>query len=430
MFTPQKSLKVDLDLAVAITALSAPVFSLIIRGWAGWLLGISALLASFILFASTKEVGENYSAAPADNKIWARLIVLMLISPTLAIFISQTLRQEYSWNNYDAPSKFLLAIPLFFAILRSRIRINQMIPFIFPLALIVTIIGINFLPRIGWGGDPTRLSSYFVDPLTFGRVTISFALLCIASINFYKPSSWANLLQIIGALSGIYLSIRSGSRTGWLAVPIVLFMLFWMKSHLSMINKIFIGLALCTLATLSAYYSSPTVKERADLAINEVKTYQLNTLNPDNSVGMRISFLRMGVYYFSMAPLSGWGDKGFKDHLNDAEISKFASQYTREFAFSAGFHNELVTNAVRSGIWGILSTLLMFFVPIALLLKKSAPQKEIVTLGLTYIVCEMISGMSTEVLNLKFTAAIYATMIAVLCGIALNSNISKIYESK
>ena len=100
------------------------------------------------------------------------------------------------------------------------------------------------------------------------------------------------------------------------------------------------------------------------------------------------------------------------------------------FAFSAGFHNELVTNAVRSGIWGILSTLLMFFAPIALLLKKSPSQKEIVTLGLTYIVCEMISGMSTEVLNLKFTAAIYATMIAVLCGIALNSNISKIYESK
>lgn len=426
-----KKLKIDFEIALVISALLAPIFSLVIKGWVGWLLAISCLLALLTLASPQKNTGVNLPiTTPIKNKSWVQLVILMLISPTLAIFISQTLRQDYSWNSYDAPSRFLLAIPLFFAIQKTRIQIDKLIPFVFPATLIATLIGINFLPHTGWGADPLRLSTYFVDPLTFGRISITFALLCIASMNFSKKSYWANIVQIIGALSGIYLSIKSGSRTGWLAVPVVIFMIFWMQTHLTRINKVLISSILCALVTLSAYYLSPTVKERTDLAVNEIKAYQLNNLNPDNSVGMRISFLRMGSYYFSMAPLSGWGDKGFKNHINNPEISKFSSQFTREFSFNAGFHNELVTNAVYFGVWGITSTILLFLIPIALLSKKLVVQKRIAIIGLTYVVCEIIGSMSTEVFNLKFTAALYATMIALLCGVALNSNILKTYEPK
>jgi hypothetical protein len=36
-------------------------------------------------------------------------------------------------------------------------------------------------------------------------------------------------------------------------------------------------------------------------------------------------------------------------------------------------------------------------------------------------VCELISGMSTEVFNLKFTATLYAFMMAVLCGTVIKA---------
>jgi O-antigen ligase len=67
----------------------------------------------------------------------------------------------------------------------------------------------------------------------------------------------------------------------------------------------------------------------------------------------------MGLHYFSERPLSGWGDKGFKEKLNDPEISFFSSSFTRDFAFNAGFHNEFITNMVRSGILGLVSSILL-----------------------------------------------------------------------
>jgi O-antigen ligase len=174
------------------------------------------------------------------------------------------------------------------------------------------------------------------------------------------------------------------------------------------------------------YLQSHTVHERLELARQEVTGYQWNQMNPDNSTGMRISFARMGWYYFQLQPVSGWGDRGFAKHVNDPEIARFATQYTREFALNAGFHNEVTTNAVRSGIWGLLSTLAIFLLPLAFLIqeaKEAAQQRaSIALLGIGFIAIEFISGMSTEVLNLKFTATFYAGMLVVLLAAAYQQN--------
>jgi O-antigen ligase len=59
--------------------------------------------------------------------------------------------------------------------------------------------------------------------------------------------------------------------------------------------------------------------------------------------------------------------------MNSPEIVQYASVYARNFP-EHGFHNEILTSAVRSGIWGLLSSLALFFFPIiwaVKILKKS-----------------------------------------------------------
>jgi len=79
-----------------------------------------------------------------------------------------------------------------------------------------------------------------------------------------------------------------------------------------------------------------------------------------------------------------------------------------------------MTNAVRSGIWGVIATLAVFLVPFVLFCKAfrstSSVRSANALLGLTFVVCQLVSGLSTEVLNLKFTASFYAILIACLCG--------------
>jgi O-antigen ligase len=41
------------------------------------------------------------------------------------------------------------------------------------------------------------------------------------------------------------------------------------------------------------------------------------------------------------------------------------------------------------------------------------------TMGLVFMICQIVSGMTTEVFNLKFTASFSAIFIAALCGASI-----------
>jgi O-antigen ligase len=401
----------------------APLGLLIVKGWIGWLLFLQSLIALILTFKS-KETLRNFCV----NK-WSVLVFITFSLPLVAILNSQFLNNSWEWRYYDSPSRFLFAIPLIMYIWQSKIKLQSLLEFTFPLTLIVTFIALPFLPKLGWGADPSRLATYFVDPLTFGRISLTFGLVSLAFINFKNKSLIANLVLLIGFILGLYLSVKSGSRTGWLAAPIVFIFLFVMYAPFK--NKfasICIALMICIIGTFSIYKLSPTVHQRVNLAIHEVSSYQLSQLNQDHSAGMRISFIRMGLYFFSERPLSGWGDKGFKEKLNDPKISFFSTSYTREFAFNAGFHNEFVTNMVRSGVLGLLSSLLLIATPLIIFCKLLTCNRQLAIAGITYVTCELISGLSTEVFNLKFTTALYAFNISVFLGLALQSLIQKSNE--
>jgi O-antigen ligase len=418
-----KNKLVSIEKIFTIGQLIGPLGLLIVKSWIGGWLFLQSLLA-LILTLKSKENLSNFWKSK-----WAALVFITFILPLLAILNSQLLNNSWEWRYYDSPSRFLFAIPLIMYIWQSKIKLQSLLEFTFPLTLIVTFIALPFLPKLGWGADPNRLATYFVDPLTFGRISLTFGLVSLAFINFNNKSIISNLVLLIGFVLGLYLSVKSGSRTGWLAAPIVFIFLFVM--HAPFKNKfasVCIALLIGITGTFTIYKTSSTVNQRVNLAIHEVSSYQLNQLNPENSVGMRISFYRMGLYFFSERPISGWGDESFKEKLNDPEISFFSSSFTREFALNSGFHNEFITNMVRSGVLGLLSSLLLITTPLIIFWKLLTFNRQLAIAGITYITCELISGLSTEVFNLKFTAALYAFNISVFLGLALQSLIQRSNE--
>jgi O-antigen ligase len=418
-----KNKLVSIEKLFTIGQLIGPLGLLIVKSWIGGWLFLQSLMALLLTLKSKENLSNFWKSK------WTALIFITFTLPLLAILNSQLLNNSWEWRYYDSPSRFLFAIPLIMYIWQSKIKLQSLLEFTFPLTLIVTFIALPFLPKLGWGVDPSRLATYFVDPLTFGRISLTFGLVSLAFINFKNKSLISNLVLLIGFALGLYLSVKSGSRTGWLAAPIVFIFLFVM--HAPFKNKfasVCIALLIGATGTFTIYEASPTVNQRVNLAIHEVSSYQLNQLNPDNSVGMRISFYRMGLYFFSERPLSGWGDENFKEKLNDPEISFFSTSFTREFALNSGFHNEFITNMVRSGVLGLLSSLLLIATPLIIFWRLLTFNRPLAIAGVTYVICELISGLSTEVFNLKFTAALYTFNISVFLGLALQSLIQKSNE--
>ena len=401
----------------------SPVFLLTVKHWTN-LVVLVVFVGSLFFLLQKKDVSIQ------DNdelKRWRWIISLTLIGPILAVSMGQLLRGEFYPPNFDAPLRIALCAPIFLAITYGWLWKEGKDPitflwmqYTFPGMLLWTFI---YRPSwsTAWGAN--RITTYFVDALTFGSLTLLFSLLSIAALNFFwqKLSVIHRIVVPIAILSGLYLSVMSGSRTGWLVLPLFLFI--WMRYFALQEygkGKAILAALLLLGGILLFIPLQPVLVEKIHLAISEVSNYHWNTLNPDNSVGMRISFYRMAVFYFLENPFKGWGDLGWMELINSQEISQYATAFTRDYAKN-GFHNEVFTSAVRSGIWGLISSIALLFNPaffaIYIQSKSSSYTMKFLTLFLLiFMTHTIVAGMSTEVTNLVFLASFIGLSLSIFIG--------------
>jgi O-antigen ligase len=392
-----------------------------VRGWAGGVLYLSCMLSIVLIL---RESRNNLQALP--NGLWPKLIMMMLASPLVAVMLSSALRGEWIWANFDSFSRFFIAAPIFFALYQNRILVIKQWQYFIPLGLIATLFGAMFLP--GYYGDSNsfdsgRLAIYFTDPLTLGYLSLTLGALSLFSINiFSKDSWWVVLLKIIGGLIGFYISLRTQSRTGWLAIPLILILLMLLYGPKNKLLSLLFGLVVTIVVLGTAYMASSTVQQRMHQAIIDIHDYKFDEPNPETSLGERISFVRIGYHYFKLSPIYGWGLNGFRAHSNDPEIVRFASESTR--ATSALFHSEIVTNAVVHGVIGLTSILGIFILPVVLCIRQwlRGVNPKLCAFGLVYLLCEFVSSLSTEIFSLKFAVSFHAIFVACLAAQLLSED--------
>ena len=402
-----------------------PIFVLTIKGWISFFLLLMSALSIYALHVEPHDVPDHQLSS---GRVWLVALIVSFLMPLLAIGLAQAFRQQLIWHDFDGPMRLTLAIPVLLAVAKIKMPISArtaLLQFGIPAMLFATLI-ISLVSPKYW--LPDRLTTYFSDPLTFGSMCLSLAIVTLTSIDlFAKDTALMRVIKFALAMAGLYLSIRSGSRTGWFGLPLVLLAIFTVRYY-AKLGLIKTGsLLLCILASvLITYATAPAVHNPIDKAFTELVNYQWNSINADNSISMRISILRMAWFYFLENPLGGWGDQGFKHLINTPELLVYASAYTREFPYGAGFHNEIATNMVRSGIWGLISSVAAFMIPLLFFIrqlkKTNAEQRGLGLIGACYVFQTFVSGMTTEVLNLKFTASFYALFVAVIAGAILRLN--------
>ena len=387
----------------------------------GWASGLSfACAALSILIITSRSLNPKVNEQDA---FWIQLLLLMFTLPLFSVMLSSALRGEWIWANFDSASRFFIAAPIFYVVFRNKIRPSHQWQYLIPIGLILTLISTAFLP--GYYGvinlfDSSRLAIYFVDPLTLCYLSLTLGMLSFFGINMYSKDRWfVIILKIIGAAVGFYISLKTQSRTGWLAIPLALFLLLWLHGPKNKILSTFIALIISVVLTISIYQASPTVQNRVHDALVDLKNYKLYQVNSESSIGERISFVRMGFHYYKLSPLYGWGLQGYMVHANDPELVVFASESTRASPGRGSlFHSEFTTNAVAYGLLGIIYTLLIFFAPLTLCIYQWARgvNPRLCAFGIVYLLCEIVSSLSTEIFGLKFAASFHAVFLACLCA--------------
>lgn len=395
-----------------------PLLFLTLKGWINTFAIVMFVIAivSFIRLPRSEWTVKNISTTE-----WA--VVAALSSGFLAILCSQLLRQNVIFKPYDGPLRMLLAAPVFLWLLRKKIDFIQIFQYVCPLSLLILLVFVQLYPlpiNVLWG---ERFGTYFVDPNTIGIYTMLLSFLCLFSIDAVSKDGLAlRLFKYAGVLAGLYLEIKSQTRGAWIAEPVLLALwitLNWQKKSKKELLSSFL---ISVLVILGLYFFVDVFHDRINSAFSGVTSW-INKTDTETSVGLRISFWQMSWLLFKQSPLYGYGDLGYQAQLMMPQIQAEFSQSSIHSFGEIGSHNEYLANMVRSGIFGLIAVLLQFCVPGVIFIRglKSSEQriKGASAMGLCLVIGLMITGLSLEVLTLKYTNSFYGLMIAALCASVL-----------
>ncbi len=422
---PRNNCKV-LDRVMFLSLGFFPIFSLSIKGWVSTLSIFTSIVAIFYLIR-IKMIGNPIFQEDAHQRKWMIVLLISFSFPILSIFLSQFIRYEWNASDYDAPARLLLSGIVILMIFQLK-----QIPFItlrvsIPLMQLTSLITLIYWPNTDtWSVERPTIAH--VDPLMLCALSLMGSLLCMININLDKHSKlWLNFLNLVGVVSGFYIALATQSRTGWLAVPIVIILLIIYRSRLPKRKKFPFAIITALLISLGAFYFSETLHNRVERAVEDVTSYNLSGSDENTSLGLRITFFHIAIELFKQRPLSGWGS-GYQAGIETPQIQAFSSAVTRQFAVDALFHSELGTTMVKSGVWGVIATLFIFIVPMIFLIRLNRMmhsrfnQRDVVDLqlmGLTVLTTFIITGLSTEVFNLKYVASFFSLLMSSILGSAL-----------
>lgn len=393
-----------------------PLFYMTYRGWTNrWLVALFVLALVFSIFnwkLIKKELDDRF----------CKLLILTLASPFLAILLSQLLRNDININAYDGPLRFLLAGLIFLYLKHKQVDFLYIFQYIAPISLLIAVGAIFYYPETSnyWGG---RYASYFVDPLTFGGYALVIGFTCLFLLNVKKDTLFLSALKSLGFACALFLSVGSGSRSGWMAIPFVLAL--WVFINRKNTKLVINASLILIFALIIALFLNENLQHRVLSIFQEIYAWFTNQANKEEgSGGMRLTIWGMSWVLFLESPLYGYGDPvGYKHLLDQPLLTSFAGPNALG-AITLGPHHEIFGQMLRSGIFGLVAGLLLFFAPIIVFIQqlRRNSQNLAAQVGLAFVLGLFICSLSIEVFNLKYTTSFYALMLACLGAQALSSD--------
>jgi O-antigen ligase len=301
-------------------------------------------------------------------------------------------------SSLDRPSRFFAAAVILTFLLRTRFV---------PLAMFAG----AAIGGIGAGGfaiyqafvnGASRVTS-FDNPIYFGYGALALALVSFCGLVYglhgrtlRRP--WL-VLFAFGAAGALLALLLSGTRGGWLALPIPVLVFAWAYRRYILgrprVLMAFLGVLVIFFGTA---LSLDSVWKRVDVAVEETHEYFEMDEYKHTSVGARLEMWYAGWLMFSEHPLLGVGDDSFHPALQSLVDEGRVDGKILTFRH---FHNQFVDHAAKGGLLALLALLTVLLGPTILFWRYMSSDAPLIrasaTLGvsftLTFLVFNFTQGM-------------------------------------
>ncbi|WP_162500870.1 O-antigen ligase family protein [Modicisalibacter coralii] len=270
-----------------------------------------------------------------------------------------------------------------------------------------------------------------MNAIPFGNLALLLGMLALVSLLGRRDDGqpWrrgSTLLLALASLAGLAASLLSGTRGGWLMLPLLVLLIVIHYRPLPAGRGVCRTLLLLGIpVVVGASLPQTGVVERLQLAVNDLQGY-FATGDANSSLGLRLGMWRGGLALFAQHPGWGWGEAGLEPALRGwiAATGRYP-----EIAAYGQLHSDIVDTAARRGLVGLIGLGLVYGVPLVLfgrhLRRAVRPRERLLALsGLVVILAFVIFGLSQSMLRDARGLSGFLTL-AVVCWALLKADMPR-----
>jgi len=259
--------------------------------------------------------------------------------------------------------------------------------------------------------DIHRPSGYH-HSIAFGNDSQMLGLLSFVCAGYFlqKEKYALVICSVTAGMLALIAFILSGTRGGWLAAPLLIFIV-WQNKHLFSKKTIIIG-STFFLIGMTSLLQHPNISsfDRLLLAKKNLILYAEGKAKT-SSTGIRIEMWKSAWYSFLEKPIYGTGEHKNKEFKKKQVEKNLVHKYTLRFIHT---HNDLLTALSFRGGIGFISLLAIYLVPLYLFRKKMNSQpsnKPYALSGMIICLSYFIYGLTQSMFEHNSGTTIYAFMV-------------------
>lgn len=390
------------------------------------------VLALFPAVVMTKAIGKGYvsvtlvllflvAAVNFRKYLFLERAEQKLILLSTGIFIYTVLggyflqAAEHSRYVASIESQLSLLIPAFVLIsfrsgwFRTDMRMFGLV--VASAALIAGICGFYDLST----GIEDRYERLHGSPIIYGDLAMLFGLISFLLWRYELKDKQLKALYFLAFVLGFFASLYSGSRGGWIGLPMVIW-LFWKWDIFDRTLLWRMTLTVGAVVLALALTDNP-VKERVLLAVQDIERYSGGDGN--NSLGTRFVMWKVAWDGFTASPLFGQGLGEFfaykMQYVQNAQVGEYAARYKST-------HNEYLNLLFSFGLVGTALYTLLFvwlwkFYAVAIQTASTALYGRI---GQLTIVAYLDFSLSEVMVSSKTGGAVFMLICALMVAFSVH----------
>lgn len=257
--------------------------------------------------------------------------------------------------------------------------------------------------------------------ILFGNLGLLAGLICLAGLGWAlgrdRRLGWG-LLLAAGGFSGLMVSALSGSRGGWIGLPLALWVLYRGYGPRLALRWQLAGVALLGVLLAALYVAPQTgVERRVDNAVDSLEQY-LDGDQEMTSVSARLEMWKGAVQLIAERPLAGWGGRGYRQAMRDRGAAGLQDPALGRFWHA---HNDLLDAWAKRGLPGLATLLALYLVPLWLFARGlhggSRERRALAMVGVLLPVAFLGFGLTYSFLAYPAGGLVYGLLLAILWGL-------------